>query len=89
MTNVGLVHEADAKAGENQILLPESGAGHKMENQEKTPRAAISNILKEKEQEWASVAAKKGPLKLLDLPLDVLKEIMKDVCFYSQSASYY
>jgi len=42
-------------------------------------RSSISNLLKDKEQEWAAVAEKKGPLQLLDLPMDVLKEIVKEV----------
>lgn len=43
------------------------------------PRTKISSLLKDKEQEWASVVEKKGPLRLLDLPMDVLKEIVKEV----------
>jgi hypothetical protein len=42
-------------------------------------RTKISNLLKDKEQEWTAVMEKKGPLRLLDLPMDVLKEIVKEV----------
>jgi hypothetical protein len=42
-------------------------------------RTKISSLLKDKEQEWAAVVEKKGPLQLLDLPMDVLKEIVKEV----------
>jgi len=42
-------------------------------------RTKISNLLKDKEQEWTAVMEKKGPLRLLDLPIDVLKEIVKEV----------
>ncbi|KAG9237617.1 hypothetical protein BJ875DRAFT_453323 [Amylocarpus encephaloides] len=42
-------------------------------------RTKMSNLLKEKEQEWTAVAEKQGPLRLLDLPMDVLKEIVKEV----------
>jgi hypothetical protein len=42
-------------------------------------RTKISNLLKDKEQEWSAVVKKQGPLRLLDLPLDVLKEIVKEV----------
>jgi hypothetical protein len=45
------------------------------------PRRRISNLLKDKEKEWTAVAEKKGPLRLLDLPMDVLKEIVKEVGF--------
>lgn len=58
---------------------PGSGASQKMEKADIDARATISNLLKDKEREWAAVAAKKGPLKLLDLPLDILKEIVKEV----------
>ncbi len=44
-------------------------------------KTKISSLLKEKEQEWAAVVKKKGPLRLLDLPMDVLKEIVKEVGF--------
>ena len=42
-------------------------------------RTKISSLLKDKEQEWTAVVEKKGPLQLLDLPMDVLKEIVKEV----------
>lgn len=43
-------------------------------------RKKFSKLLKGKEEEWAAVTRKKGPLKLLDLPMDILKEIVKEVC---------
>lgn len=43
------------------------------------PKTKISNLLKDKEQEWTAVVERKGPLRLLDLPVDVLKEIVKEV----------
>lgn len=44
------------------------------------PRAKISSLLKDKEKEWTAVVEnRKGPLRLLDLPMDVLKEIVKEV----------
>jgi hypothetical protein len=42
-------------------------------------KAKISHLLKDKEQEWTAVAEREGPLRLLDLPMDVLKEIVKEV----------
>lgn len=40
----------------------------------------LVKLLKGKEREWAAVVEKKnGPLRLLDLPMDVLKEIVKEV----------
>lgn len=43
------------------------------------PRAKLSSLLKDKEQEWTAVVERQGPLRLLDLPMDVLKEIVKEV----------
>ncbi len=42
-------------------------------------RKKLSKFLKGKEEEWTAVAQRKGPLQLLDLPMDVLKEIVKEV----------
>jgi len=42
-------------------------------------RKKFSKFLKGREEEWTAVAQKKGPLQLLDLPMDVLKEIVKEV----------
>jgi hypothetical protein len=41
----------------------------------------VALLPQEKLQEWTAVAQKKGPLQLLDLPMDVLKEIIKEVSF--------
>jgi hypothetical protein len=75
----------------NDLKLSDPGSGHQMATSESatTPektqkagldvRTKISNLLKDKEQEWTAVVKKQGPLQLLDLPLDVLKEIVKEV----------
>lgn len=39
----------------------------------------MSRLYKGKEKESATTARKHGPLKLLDLPLDILKDIFKEV----------
>lgn len=39
----------------------------------------IARLLKGKEKDWATAAKKEGPLQLLDLPLDILKIIFKEV----------
>ena len=44
-------------------------------------KAAVVRSLKGKEKEWTAVAEKKRPLQLLDLPVDILKEIIEKVCF--------
>jgi hypothetical protein len=42
-------------------------------------KAAAVRSLKGKEKEWTAVAEKKRPLRLLDLPVDILKEIIEKV----------
>jgi hypothetical protein len=44
-----------------------------------TIQRKLSKLLKGREEEWTAVAKKDGPLQLLDLPMDVLKEIVKEV----------
>lgn len=39
----------------------------------------LKRLLKGKEKEWTAVAEKKGPLRLLDLPVDILREIINQV----------
>ncbi|KAK8236093.1 hypothetical protein IWZ00DRAFT_107517 [Phyllosticta capitalensis] len=48
----------------------------RMDSQAQHPREAISKLLNGKEKEWTAIAEKKGPLRLLDLPVDILKEII-------------
>ncbi|KAK7540520.1 uncharacterized protein J3D65DRAFT_237967 [Phyllosticta citribraziliensis] len=47
-----------------------------MDSQAHHSRDAISKLLNGKEKEWTAIAEKKGPLRLLDLPVDILKEII-------------
>ena len=42
-------------------------------------RAKMMQLLKGKEKAWTAVAQKERPLQLLDLPMDVLKDIIKEV----------
>lgn len=61
------------------MALPTSPS-EKVESAGMDARSKISNLLKEKEQEWTSVVEKRnGPLRLLDLPMDILKEVVKEV----------
>lgn len=43
------------------------------------PMASISRLLQGKEKEWTAVVEKQGPLNLLDLPVDILREIIHHV----------
>ncbi|KAF2760753.1 hypothetical protein EJ05DRAFT_435194 [Pseudovirgaria hyperparasitica] len=45
-------------------------------SEDQRPKGSISRLLKGKEKEWNEVAEKRGPLTLLDLPVDILKEIV-------------
>lgn len=50
-------------------------------------KAVLARLLKGKEREWASVIENKnGPLRLLDLPMDILKEIVKEVRSWSSES---
>lgn len=42
-------------------------------------KSVVARSLKGKEKEWTAVAEKKRPLQLLDLPVDILKEIIEKV----------
>ena len=42
----------------------------------------MRNLLKSKAEEWSAVMKRKKTLQLLDLPLDILKDIVKEVCLY-------
>src|SRR4051794_27706519 len=70
--------QSDSATG-HEMATPEALAG-KADKNVIDARTKISNLLKDKEQEWKAVAERKGPLRLLDLPMDVLKEIVKEVC---------
>ena len=50
-------------------------------------RKTVSKTLKKRACEWPSAPRRQGPLKLLDLPVDVLKEIVKEVCSVPSIAS--
>jgi len=43
-------------------------------------RAAVSRYLKDKEEEWNKVPERTGPLNLLELPVDILRLIVKEAC---------
>ena len=42
-------------------------------------KARMMQLLKGKEKDWTPVAQRARPLQLLDLPMDILKDIMKEV----------
>jgi hypothetical protein len=79
--------EPTAMGSEHRMSSPDCQAPEKVERNGIDAKTKISNLLKDKEQEWTAVAEKKGPLRLLDLPMDILKEIVKEVCAYEAPLS--
>lgn len=67
-------------ASDNKMASPDCQPFEKVERAGFDAKTKISNLLKDKEKEWTAVAEREGPLRLLDLPMDVLKEIVKEVC---------
>lgn len=80
---------AAAQPSDNSMLLDRASGGAmatptstsgKADEAGIDARTKISSLLKDKEREWTAVVEKRtGPLRLLDLPMDVLKEIVKEV----------
>lgn len=64
---------------EMSISHSEKGVAREDQNHANTDQV-MSKYLGEKENEWATVS-KKSPLNLLDLPVDILKEIIREVNF--------
>ena len=88
-----VVHSKPQLAGS----LPPISSGHtphclSAENHAPSPstrdqaRSAVHKFLRNKEQEWKAVADRKRPLTLLELPVDVLRLIVKEVGFFSTLA---
>ncbi|ORY66450.1 uncharacterized protein BCR38DRAFT_340562 [Pseudomassariella vexata] len=50
-----------------------------VESPSKQPVPSLSRLLKGKEREWMAVRSKMGPLHLLDLPVDILRLIVKEI----------
>lgn len=72
--------EPTGVASDHKMATPGCQPFEKVERAGFDAKTKISNLLKDKEKEWTAVAERKGPLRLLDLPMDVLKEIVKEVC---------
>ena len=72
------VHDADVSTTKEPGVLqqPEAAGG---EHKSTTVKDKASKLLKGKEKEWGSVVQRAKPLQLLDLPVDILKEIIKEV----------
>jgi hypothetical protein len=64
----------NAEVVEGPVMEPPSDFAHAP-----SPKGKLSRSLKGKDKEWTAVAEKKRPLQLLDLPLDILREIISQV----------
>ncbi|KAI0021526.1 hypothetical protein F4780DRAFT_770208 [Xylariomycetidae sp. FL0641] len=51
------------------------------------PTPIISKLLKGKTREWEAVRSKPGPLHLLDLPVDILRLIVKEITYTNDLTS--
>ena len=80
------LHEADVslKSEEPRPRQSEAAVG---EHESATVKDKVAKLLKGKEREWEAVVKKDRPLQLLDLPVDVLKEIIKEVSMASKDAT--
>jgi len=61
------------------LITQEAPVEGQEDNVTAEPRLKLLNLLKGKENEWAAARKRDGPLELLDLPLDILKCIIKEV----------
>ena len=67
----------DGQDNQYQVDLETAIAGSE-DKMTETTKLKVANLLKGKEKDWA-LAAQKPSLKLLDLPLDILKIVFKEV----------
>ncbi|TLD20141.1 hypothetical protein E2P81_ATG09211 [Venturia nashicola] len=66
------IHHMDAPQSSSLLLSPTLRTGLTM-----SEKTALLRSLKGKEKEWTAVAEKKRPLQLLDMPVDILKDIIE------------
>lgn len=66
------IHTLDTQS--SSLLSPTLRPGPTM-----SEKTALLRSLKGKEKEWTAVAEKKRPLQLLDMPVDILKDIIEKV----------
>lgn len=66
--------EDNTSHSEEELSIDKSAHGTS-----ESPIEKMARHLKGKERDWAIATKKEGPLQLLDLPLDVLKIILKEV----------
>lgn len=67
------IHNMDIPQS-SSLLSPTLRTGPTM-----SEKTALMRSLNGKEKEWTAVAEKKRPLQLLDMPVDILKEIIEKV----------
>lgn len=77
---MSLVEWADADANSMMDTADVSAAAAPSAQQYPETRT-VSGYLGEKDQEWKALYEKKRPLTLLELPVDILRLVVKEVCY--------
>lgn len=73
-----------APAGTNQLhTVVTSGSSDVVSSNDDSTRRTLLDLRQEKKMRRKGVGGQERPLQLLDLPVDVLKEIVKEVSVYS------
>lgn len=76
-------HQESAPTYQDCLKSVATSQHHHAARSDSLIRRKMSKLLQGKEDEWAAIASRTGPLQLLDLSVDVLREIIKEVCFPS------
>lgn len=73
------ISEAEAPLSSSQGGVSVDGSPSTSVSSRDQNRTTVSKYLKGKEREWNKVSDRKGPLTLLELPVDILRLIVKEV----------
>lgn len=73
------LHETDVSLTMKAPGVPQQSQATVGEQERTVAKDKVSKLLKGKERERESVVQRAKPLQLLDLPVDILKEIIKEV----------
>lgn len=72
--------EVDASAPSFPASLPADCSTSAVNPSRDQSLPTVSEYLKDKEREWSRTSERKGPLTLLELPVDILRLIVKEAC---------
>jgi hypothetical protein len=84
--DLNILPQFDLAATKNCPTMPDREEATEAPSLVKQPAEAsskhdevLARLLHGKEKEWSAIAEKNGPLQLLDLPIDILKEIVNHI----------